>query len=214
MLVSNIMTPDPLTVSDKTAIDEALKLMREKKVRRLPVLNAKGNLVGIVAEKDILYASPSPATSLSIHEIHYLVSKLTVEEIMTKDVFTVTDDTPLEEAARIMADNRIGALPVMREGKLVGIVTETDIFKAFLRLLGAREPGVRLTMKMPEGQGVLPLCTETITKLGGRVLALTTWSPDQGDGTIVTAKIAGVDRNALTKKIGELGVEFVDVREA
>jgi acetoin utilization protein AcuB len=213
MLVSNIMTPDPLTVSDKTAIDEALKLMREKKVRRLPVLNAKGKLVGIVAEKDILYASPSPATSLSIHEIHYLVSKLTVGEIMTKDVFTVTDDTPLEEAARIMADNRIGALPVMREGKLVGIVTETDIFKAFLRLLGAREPGVRLTMKMPEGQGLLPLCTETITKLGGRVLALTTWSPDQGDGTIVTAKIAGVDRKALTNKIGELGVEFLDVRE-
>jgi acetoin utilization protein AcuB len=213
MLVGSIMTREPVTVTDKTAIDEALKMMREKKVRRLPVLNAKGNLVGIVAEKDILYASPSPATSLSIHEIHYLVSKLSVGEIMTKDVVTVTDDTPLEEAARVMADKRIGALPVMHDNKLVGIVTETDIFKTFLDLLGAREAGVRLTMKMPEGQGVLPLCTEKITGLGGRVLSLTTWSPETSDETIVTAKIAGVDRKALTESIAELGVEFVDVRE-
>src|SRR4030042_6173188 len=144
MLVGSIMSRDLITVTDKTAIDEALRGMREKKVRRLPVLNAKGKLVGIVAEKDMLYAAPPPATSLSIHEIHYLVSKLTVEEIMTKNVITVTDDTPLEEAASVMADKRIGALPVMHDGKLVGIVTETDIFKAFLDLLGAREPGVRL----------------------------------------------------------------------
>jgi len=213
MLVGSIMTREPVTVTDKTPIDEALKMMREKKVRRLPVLNAKGNLVGIVAEKDILYASPSPATSLSIHEIHYLVSKLTVGEIMTKDVITVTDDTPLEEAARVMADKRIGALPVMHDGKLVGTVTETDIFKTFLDLLGAREAGVRLTMKMPEGQGVLPLCTEKITSLGGRVLALMSWTPEEPGATIVTAKITGVDRKALTDSIAELGVEFVDVRE-
>lgn len=213
MLVGSIMTQDPITVTDKTAIDEALKVMRDKKVRRLPVLNAKGDLVGIVAEKDILYASPSPATSLSIHEIHYLVSKLTVGEIMTKDVITVTDDTPLEEAARVMADRRIGALPVMRDGKLVGIVTETDIFKAFLDLLGAREAGVRLTMRMPAAQGVLPLCTGRIDALGGRVLALLSWTPEESDATIVTAKIAGIDRKTLTESIAELGVEFVDVRE-
>src|SRR4030042_4271441 len=110
MLVSDLMTRDPVTVTDKTPIDDALSLMRDKKVRRLPVLNAKGELVGIVAEKDILYASPSPATSLSIHEIHYLLAKLTVAEIMTKKVITVTEDTPLEEAARVMADARQGAL--------------------------------------------------------------------------------------------------------
>ncbi|HUV73007.1 MAG TPA: CBS domain-containing protein [Anaerolineae bacterium] len=214
MLVSSRMTPDPITVTDKTPIDEALRVMRDKRVRRLPVVNAKGKLVGIVAEKDVLYASPSPATSLSIHEIHYLVSKLTVGEIMTKNVLTVTDDTPLEEAARVMADHRIGALPVMHNSKLVGIITETDIFKALLELMGAREPGVRLTMRIPEGQGVLPLCTETMTRLGGRVLALVTWSAEEPDYRVVTAKVTGVDREKLTEGIGKLGVEFLDVRES
>jgi len=206
------MTRDPITVTNKTPIDEALKVMRDKKVRRLPVVDEKGKLVGIVAEKDILYASPSPATSLSIHEIHYLVSKLTVVEIMTKNVFTVTDDTPLEEAARVMADNRIGALPVLHDGALVGIITETDIFKAFVELLGAREPGVRITMKVPEGQGMLPLCTETISKLGGRVLALVTWGGDEPGDRIVTIRVSGVDQKKLTDGIAKLGVEFLDVR--
>ncbi len=144
MLVGKRMTPNPVTVSEDTPIDEALKLMREKKVRRLPVLGKKGELVGIVAEKDILYASPSPATSLSIHEIHYLVSRIKVAEIMRKKVITVGDDTPLEEAARVMADNQIGALPVMHDGKLVGIVTETDLFNVFTEQLAARRTGVRL----------------------------------------------------------------------
>lgn len=214
MLVSSRMTPDPFTVTDKTPIDEALKVMRDKKVRRLPVLNEKGKLVGIVAEKDILYASPSPATSLSIHEIHYLVSKLTVGEIMTRNVITVTDDTPLEEAARVMSDKRIGALPVVRNGNLVGIITETGIFNSFLELLGAREAGVRLTMKIPEGQGMLPLCTETISKLGGRLLALVTWGGEEAGGRIVTAKVAGVDKKKLTESIAKLGVEYLDVRES
>jgi len=212
MLVSNLMTPDPVTVTDKTPIDDALSLMREKKVRRLPVLNAKGELVGIVAEKDILYASPSPATSLSIHEIHYLLAKLTVGEIMTKKVITVTEDTPLEEAARVMADTRIGALPVMHDGKLVGIITETDIFKGFVELLGTREPGVRLTVKMPEGQGVLPLCMESISKLGGRLLALVTWGGHEPGIRIVTAKVTGVDTKQLKESMAKLGVEIVDVR--
>ena len=214
MLETSRMTPDPITDTDKTPIDEALRVMRDKRVRRLPVVNANGKLVGIVAEKDILYASPSPATSLSIHEIHYLVSKLTVGEIMIKNVLTITDDTPLEEAARVMADHRIGALPVMRDSKLVGIITETDIFKALLELMGAREPGVRLTMRMPEGQGVLPLCTETMTSLGGRVLALLTWSAEEPDYRMVTVKVTGVGREKLTEGIGKLGVEILDVRES
>jgi acetoin utilization protein AcuB len=214
MLVGSRMTPNPITVSEDTAIDEALKLMRDKKVRRLPVLNAKGNLVGIVAEKDILYASPSPATSLSIHEIHYLVSRIKVKEIMTKNVITVTDETPLEEAARVMADNQIGALPIMHDSKLVGIVTETDLFKIFLELLGAREPGVRLTMKVPEGKGMLPLITGTVSRLEGHVLALTAWAGEEPGTRVVTLKVEGVDRQKLVNSIGEVGVEFLDVRES
>jgi acetoin utilization protein AcuB len=214
MLVGTRMTPNPITVTTDTAIDEALKLMRDKKVRRLPVLDKRGELVGIVAEKDILYASPSPATSLSIHEIHYLVSRIKVNEIMTKNVITVTDDTPLEEAARMMADNQIGALPVMHDSKLVGIITETDLFKIFLELLGAREPGVRLTVKVPEGKGMLPLITGTISRLEGHFLALTAWAGEEPGTRVVTIKISGVDREKLVNSIGELGLEFLDVRES
>jgi acetoin utilization protein AcuB len=214
MLVGSRMTPNPITVTEDTAIDEALKLMRDKKVRRLPVLNQKGNLVGIVAEKDILYASPSPATSLSIHEIHYLVSRIKVKEIMTKNVITVTDDTPLEEAARVMADNQIGALPVMHDGKLAGIVTETDLFKIFTELLGAREKGVRVTVKVPEGKAMLPLITGTISQLEGHVLAFTAWAGDEPGTRVVTIKVSGVDRDKLVGNIGELGIEFLDVRES
>jgi acetoin utilization protein AcuB len=208
------MTPDPITISDDAAIDDALKLMRDRKVRRLPVVDKKGKLVGIVAEKDVLYASPSPATSLSIHEIHYLVSRIKVGEIMTKNVITVTDDTPLEEAARMMADNQIGALPVVHDGELRGIITETDLFKIFLELLGARERGVRLTVKVPERKGMLRLITGTISRLEGHVLALTTWTGEEPGTRIVTVKVSGVDREKLVSNVDQLGIEFLDVRES
>lgn len=214
MLVGSRMTPDPITISDDAAIDDALKLMRDRKVRRLPVVDKKGKLVGIVAEKDVLYASPSPATSLSIHEIHYLVSRIKVSEIMTKNVITVTDDTPLEEAARVMADNQIGALPVVHDGELRGIITETDLFKIFLELLGARERGVRLTIEVPERKGMLRLITGTISRLEGHVLALTTWTGEEPGTRIVTVKVSGVDREKLVSTVGQLGIEFLDVRES
>ena len=214
MLVASRMTPDPITISDDAAIDDALKLMRDRNVRRLPVVDKKGKLVGIVAEKDVLYASPSPATSLSIHEIHYLVSRIKVSEIMTKNVITVTDDTPLEEAARVMADNQIGALPVVHDGELRGIITETDLFKIFLELLGARERGVRLTIEVPEGKGMLPLISGTISRLEGHVLALTTWTGEEPGTRIVTVKVSGVDREKLVSNVGQLGIEFLDVRES
>jgi acetoin utilization protein AcuB len=150
MLVHERMSKNPITITEDIPINQALKFMRDEKVRRLPVLNKKGELVGIVAEKDLLYASPSPATSLSIHELHYLVSKITVSEVMTRDVITVNEYTPVEEAARIMSDNKIGGLPVMRNGKLVGIITESDLFKIFTEILGARDMGVRLSMLVPD----------------------------------------------------------------
>ena len=139
MLVGESMTKDPIVIRDDTPLDKAIKIMRDNKVRRLPVLNDKGALVGIVSERDLLFASPSPATSLSIYELHYLMSRITVADVMTTEVITVTEDTPLQEAARIMADNKIGGLPVERKGELVGIITETDLFKIFLELLETQE---------------------------------------------------------------------------
>src|SRR5512141_2922660 len=115
MLVRERMTVNPVTITPETSLTDAMRLMREKKVRRLPVLDARGHLAGIVSDNDLLYASPSPVTSLSVWEIHGLLDRLKMNQIMTRDVVTVTEDTPLEEAARIMADKRIGGLPVMNE---------------------------------------------------------------------------------------------------
>jgi acetoin utilization protein AcuB len=136
MQVKDRMTPNPVTVTEDSSFEDALHLMKEKKVRRLPVVDKKGRLVGIVADKDLFSASPSPATSLSVFEVHYLLSKMKMKSLMTKRLITVGIDCPLEEAARIMVDHKIGSLPVLKENKLVGIITETDIFKTFVELLG------------------------------------------------------------------------------
>jgi len=213
MLVGERMTKRPITTTPDTSIDEALKLMRESKVRRLPVVDKKGKLVGIVAEKDLLYVSPSPATSLSIYELHYLISKIKVQDVMTKDVITVTEYTPLEEAARIMADNKIGSLPVMRDDRLVGIVTETDLFCIFLELLGAREKGVRLTMLVPEQKGMLANLTHDIAEMGGNIVSLGTFLGEDPTNRLITVKVSGIGRDKLASAMEALGMEVVDVRE-
>jgi len=212
MLVSERMTKDTIVVRDDTPIDEAMKIMRDNKVRRLPVLNDKGALVGIVSERDLLYVSPSPATSLSIHEIHYLISKITVGEVMTEDVITVTEDTPLEEAARIMADNKIGGLPVVSDGELAGIITETDLFKIFLELLGAREMGLRLTMLVPDEEGVLAKITGEIAELGGNIVSLGTFLGEDPTNALLTIKVQDVEEEDLVKAMEPLAMEMVDVR--
>lgn len=213
MLVGERMTKRPIVTHPDTPIDEALKLMRDSKVRRLPVLDKKSKLVGMVAEKDLLYVSPSPATSLSIHELHYLISKIKVQDVMTKEVITATEYTPLEEAARIMADNKIGSLPVMRDGKLVGIITETDLFCIFLELLGAREKGVRLTMLVPEQKGVLATITRDIAEMGGNIISLGTFVGENAINRLITVKVEDVGQDELVSAMEALGMEIVDVRE-
>jgi len=206
------MTRDPVVIHDNTPVDEAMKIMRENKVRRLPILNDKGALVGIVSERDLLYASPSPATSLSIHELHYLVSRIKVSEVMTRDVITVSEDTPLEEAARTMADNKIGGLPVVSNGELVGIITETDLFKIFLELLGAREMGVRLAMLVPDEKGMLAKVTGEITELGGNIVSLGTFLGEDPTNALLTIKVQDVEEKDLVKAMEPLAMEMVDVR--
>ena len=214
MLVVERMSHHPITVTQDVGIEEALKIMRDEKVRRLPVLNRRGLLSGIVSEKDLLLASPSPATSLSIHEMHYLLSKMTVSQVMTKDVITVTEYTLLEEAACIMVDNKIGGLPVMRDDKLVGIITETDLFKIFIELLGAREQGVRITMLVPEQPGVLAQVTAEVANMGGNIVALGTFLGEDPTNRLISIKVAGVDEEKLSSTMEAIGMELVDVRSS
>jgi len=137
MLVRDYMSTPVIPIYPETGVQEALRLMRQHKIRRLPVVNTSGALVGIISERDLLYASPSPATSLSVWELNYLLARLEVQAIMTRNVIVTTPDAPLTEAARLMLQNKIGGLPVVTENnvtgiKVVGIITESDIFEAFL----------------------------------------------------------------------------------
>ncbi|MCS7286331.1 MAG: CBS and ACT domain-containing protein [Anaerolineae bacterium] len=213
MLVRDRMSRHPITIRPDVTIHEALQIMRREKIRRLPVLDENDRLVGIVAEKDLLYASPSSAKALNVYELQYLLAKLTVGDVMTRNVITVTEFTPLEEAARIMVDNKIGALPVMRGEQLVGIITETDIFKVFLELLGARERGLRLTLLVPEAKGVLASLTGTIAELGGNIIALGTFKGEDPTNRIVTIKVEDVNKDKLLNAIRSQILEVLDVRE-
>jgi len=213
MLIKERMTHNPVTIRDNTSLDEALKIMRDNKVRRLPVLDKRGKLCGIVSEKDLLYASPSPATSLSVWEIHSLVAKIKVSELMTKNVITVCEDCPIEEAARVMVDSRIGGLPVMRGDQLVGIITETDLFKIFLELLGARAQGTRFTLLVPDKKGMLAAVTQQVSQMGGNIMALGTFLGDDPSNRTITMKVQDVDKEELWPKLEQLGIKLVDVRE-
>ncbi len=213
MLVHERMSRNPYTITGDMPVEEALKKMREVHVRRFPVLDKSGKLVGIVSEKDLLYASPSPATSLSIYEMHYLLSKLTVSQVMVKDVVTVTEDTPVEDAARIMTDRKIGSLPVVREGQLVGIITETDLFKLFMELLGARKKGVRLTMLVPDQKGMLAKIATAIAQQGGNIIALGTFLGQDPTNLLVALKVNDVPKEQLVASLKPLVVEMVDARE-
>jgi acetoin utilization protein AcuB len=166
MLVGERMKHPVITIPPEMPIVEALNLMKHERIRRTPVIK-DGIMVGIVSDKDLLNASPSPATSLSVWEMNYLLSKVQVKDVMTKKVLTVSEDTPIEEAARIMADNKIGGLPVVRGDKVVGIISETDLFKIFLELMGARESGVRVTALIQEQRGQLAKLTQAIAQAEG-----------------------------------------------
>ena len=138
MRIGDIMTENPLTVDSETSIFDAKRIMKKNNIRRLPVVD-KGRLAGMVTERMILEASPSPATSLSIHELHYLISKMKVKEIMVKNPITISPDTTFEEALLLGQEKRIGAFPVMDKGKLVGITTESDLVRFITSIWGARE---------------------------------------------------------------------------
>ncbi len=213
MLVGERMTKRPITVTEETSLPEALELMRQNRIRRLPVLDKQGHLVGIVTELDLLRASPSPATTLSIYEIPYLLSKIKMRDIMTRDVITVTEDTPIEEAARIMADHKIGGLPVMRDGRLVGIITETDIFKILLELFGARQKGIRVTLLVPERKGILARVTARIAEIGGNIISLGTALGDDPTTSMLILRVSEVSEEALVGALKSLeGVQVVDSR--
>jgi acetoin utilization protein AcuB len=213
MLVGERMKHPVITINPEMPIVEALNLMRREHIRRTPVLK-DGKLVGIVSEKDLLNASPSAATSLSVWELNYLMSKITISEVMNRKVMTVSEDTPIEEAARIMADNKIGGLPVMRNSHIVGIITETDLFKIFLELMGARYMGVRASVLMLDKPGQLARLTQAIASAGGDFVAFGMFQGEDSSNRMVTFKVAGLSKEQVKAIVEPLVEGLVDLRQS
>ncbi len=211
MLVGERMSHPVIPVTPEMPINDALALFKKEHIRRAPVMR-DGKLIGIVSQTDLLNASPSPVTSLSIWEMNYLLSKVTVKHVMTKKVLTVQEDTPIEEAARIMSDNKIGGLPVLRGSKVVGIITETDLFKIFLEMMGAREKGLRVTALIKNKPGQLARITKAIANAGGNFIAFGQFCGEDPGTRLITFKVAGLKKEQARSAVRALVSQIKDIR--
>jgi len=214
MLVKERMTRNPIFIRPDMTVTDAQALMKREKIHHLPVLDKDEKVVGIVTEKDLLYASPSVATTLSVYEMTSLLAKLKVDRVMSKDVVTVTEDIPLEEAARIMADRRIGGLPILRGRALVGMITESDLFRIFIELFGARQKGLRVSVTMTNVKGELARIAGAVAQAGGNIIALGTFLGEDPSTGRCTIKVDGLSREALLGALTPHVRSVDDVREA
>jgi acetoin utilization protein AcuB len=155
MYVGRKMTTKVITITPDTPIVNARDLLREHNIKQLPVVDKEGKLVGILTDRDIRSAWASPATTLSIYELTYVLQKLTVESVMVRKVITTTADATVERAARIMHDHKIGSLPVVEGDKLVGIITNTDLMEVLLDALGIEDENGRIAVLVRDRIGVL-----------------------------------------------------------
>lgn len=207
MFVENKMTANPFTISPDQTIPDAHEIMATHGVKRLPVLK-NGKLVGIVSKEDITQASPSKATTFSMGEITYLLSKTKISQIMTKNPVTISSSALLEEAATLMRDNHVGILPVVDDGKLVGIITESDIFDSFIELLGFREPGTRLTVEVDDNPGIMSNLTSIIGKFGANITHAAVYRGSAGKSAIVIG-INSMNTEELEKSIEAQGFKII-----
>ena len=214
MLIRQAMTKRPVTIPANVPVSTALEFMRQKNVHRLPVLDKRGRMVGIVAESDLLYASPSPATSLSVWEIHGLLAKLTVEKVMTRKVITISPDAPVEEAAQVMVAKHIGGLPVLDGKELVGIVTETDLFKIFIDMLGGRRHGVRVYATVPGKKGTFAKIMQAVFKAGGDIIGLGLREAAEASGKVweMTIKVKDLPKTKLVAALKPVVIKVKDSR--
>ena len=199
MLVKSRMTPNPITVTPETGVSSAFAIRKEHSIRRLPVVKG-GKLVGIVTDKELQQVSPSKATTLSVFELNYLLEKTTIKDAMSRDPITVQDDDLIEKAALLMRSNKVGALPVMHGDRLVGIITESDIFDAFIDTMGFRNAGVRMDLQLDDQAGSISAVTKIISDNGGNITHMTLY----GDGELVV-RISEDNADVVVKALTDAG---------
>lgn len=209
MLVREWMTPDPETVAGHTPVMEAMQRMRRGGYRRLPVVE-DGKLIGIVTDRDLKEATPSSATTLSVYELNFLLSRMRVSEVMSSSLITVRDDDPIEQAALEMEEHRISGLPVQGDDGLVGILTITDLLRAFVGFLGLREGGKRITIDVPDEPGVLA----RVARAGppSNIVAAVTSEIEPGRTRRLVVRVVGEGADGFADRVAVEELEVVDVR--
>jgi acetoin utilization protein AcuB len=212
MRVEHIMTSPVVTITGETPVLEAANIMKERKIERLPVAEG-GRLIGIVTKDRVLRASPSAATSLSLHEIHYLFAKLTVKDIMQRDVLTVSPDTTVENAVSMAQDKKVGCLPVVEGGRVVGILTTNDFFYLVLNpLLGIGEKGARVIVHHADSPDKMVKALECVVESGHQVLNAAYLPSRRGNEKDFLIHIEADDARTLLMCMRGKGIE-VDERE-
>jgi acetoin utilization protein AcuB len=213
MFVGDRMSHPVITIAPGTTLNDAWHLMNREHVSRLPVVDNHGHMLGIVSLKELLRYMPSEATTLDVYEIKGAMNRIKIDRIMTRKVITITANTPIEEAARIMVDNEIGGIPVVEGDSLVGIITETDLFKTFLEVMGAREPGIRLSVGLKKEPGQMAKLTQALFAAGANILSIGTFQGHSSSIGEITLKVDGIEKDALVTLVTPLVEQVLDVRE-
>ena len=219
MLVKNWMSKRPTGFQINDLIEDAMKHLKVRDIRMLPVMK-KGKLVGIVTDRDLKKASASDATTLEIHELLYLLTKIKVKDIMTKDVITVPPDYTVEETAQVLEKNRISGVPVVdADGQLVGTITQTDLFRVLISLTGVGNGGIQFGILVADRPGSIKEIADVIRSFGGRMVSILTSYDDVPEGyRKVYIRMRSIERASLQRLIKDLGTKatllyMVDHRE-
>lgn len=213
MLVKDQMTPDPICGYPEMPVTEAQELMQKNNIRHLPILDDDKKLVGLVTQRSLMNAVPSDISRFSPFVVNYVLAKIKARNIMVKDVVSISEDTPFEEAARVMADKKIGCLPVMRNDELVGIISDNDLFNIMVGLLGARREGVRVTVHQPDRAGEVARLTRAIDEQGGYLSVFVTYPTANPDIWASVIKVLNVPEDTLMETLDSLpDISVQDVR--
>ncbi len=215
MFVKDRMNSDPVYGKPDLAVTDAQELMESKKIRYLPICDESNNLVGLITQSSLLSALPPDISSFSRFEITYTLSRIKVRSIMVKNVVTIGPEIPIEDAASLMAEKRIGTLPVVEDGKLVGIISGKDLFNAMTLLLGARNPGFRITVQQPDKTGLIARLTTAIASEGGYLSVCVGYKPpDRNDQWVSICKVENMDEDSLVEVICSLeDATILDIRQ-
>jgi acetoin utilization protein AcuB len=209
MIVARRMKRDPVFVDEGDSMKRAMDLLRDNQIRHLPVLKGGEKLVGILSERDIRQASPSAATALEIREIYYLLDKVKVRQIMTRRLYTISSSASIEEAALLLREKKIGCLPVVDGGKLVGILTETDIIDSFIETMGVSGPGYRLELALPDKPGILFEVFKVLKDFDANIVSVATAPHDDPTRKNLVLRIETRHYKVLKAAIKKSGYEIV-----